>query len=98
MPRVNQRPNRSFSADGPDIRVIGFQQSLLGQHHRQRDTAEPRTRVVQEVSSIEQMTADEWVALSHKTAIPEPNPVGGAAGVQYARRSVDGILSPQFCR
>jgi hypothetical protein len=66
---------------------------LFGQHHRQRDAAEPRAGMVQEASSIEQMTADEVVELSHSTAIPEPNPVDGATGLLYTRRSADGTVT-----
>ncbi len=66
MRRFDVRANGALAANGPGFCVLRLQQSLFGQHHRQRNTAEPGASVVEETASVEQVMTVKWFGQSHR--------------------------------
>ena len=61
MRRFDVRANGNPTANGTGFCVIRLQQSLFGQHHRQRDAAESRPCVIEEAATVEHVMAVECV-------------------------------------
>ena len=67
MRRFDVRSNGTLTTDSAGPGVVRLQQSLLRQHHRQRNAAESRAGVVEKSAAVQQMMAGECVGCFHRS-------------------------------
>ena len=71
MSGLDDRPYGACATDRTELSIFRFQQSLFGEHHRQRNAAEPGPGVIQKSATIEKVVAGEEVDMLHEVKSAE---------------------------